>query len=91
MNPPDLPPAAETPKLIWYQYIWIGWPIALVAVGGAIGGACGGAAWAINRKVFLATPNPVLRYLWTGLISIAAVVTYVFFAAILLTLLKGSK
>jgi hypothetical protein len=86
-NPPSIPVAAK-PKLTWYQYIWVGWPIALVAVGGAIGGACGGGAWALNQKVFHATKHPLLRYLWTGLISIAAVVTYFIVAAVFLSVLK---
>jgi len=71
----------QNPKHTWYQHIWIGWPIALVFVGGAIGGACGGAAWALNKKVFQATSSPLLRYLWTGLISVAALFTYIIVAA----------
>ena len=87
MNPPALP-TPENTKFTWYQYAWIGWPIALVAVGGALGGACGAAAWAINRKVFLTTANPVLRYLWTGLISVASIVTYFVLAVFFLALIK---
>jgi len=87
-NPPALP-TIEKPKLLWYQLIWIGWPFALVAVGGALGGACGGAAWAINQHVFHATKNPALRYVWTGLISIAAVFVYLLVAALFLSLAKS--
>lgn len=76
--PPPFPVIENPePKLTWYQYAWIGWPLILVAVGGAIGGGCGGVAAAINFKVFKKTQNPVLRYVWTGLISVAAVATYV--------------
>jgi hypothetical protein len=71
----------QNPKLTWYQHIWIGWPMGLVAVGGAIGGACGGAAWVLNKRVFHATSNPLLRYLWTGLISVASIFTYIVVAA----------
>jgi len=87
-NPPALP-AIEKPKLLWYQMIWIGWPFALVAVGGALGRACGGAAWAINQQVFQATKNPALRYVWTGLISLAAIVVYLVVAALFLSLTKS--
>lgn len=71
--------ASFTPvtKLAWYQQLWIGLPFALVAVGGMIGGAIGGAAWAINRQVFQKTQNRVLRYVWTGLISLVAIGAYV--------------
>jgi hypothetical protein len=68
-------------KLAWYDQVWLALPIALVAVGGAIGGACGGAAWGINQKVFRSTKDPILRYVWTGLISVAAVFAYVALAA----------
>lgn len=64
-------------RLTWYHQLWIGLPFALVAVGGMIGGAIGGAAWAVNKQVFQKTRNPVMRYVWTGLISLAAVSAYV--------------
>ena len=84
------PPVPETnkPKLLWYQHVWLALPFALVAVGGAIGGACGGAAWAINQAVFKKTCHPVLRYLWTGLISAAAVVAYVILAAVFISMFR---
>ena len=85
MSTPSQIPNEPKPKLTWYQYIWIGWPIALVIVGGLIGGACGGAAWALNQKVFQATQHPVMRYLWTGLISIAAIITYFIVASVFLS------
>ena len=85
--PPPLPPPAVKPKLLWYQQLWIGWPILLVFAGGAIGGACGGGAWAINQLVFQNTKNPVLRYLFTGLISIAAIIAYFIIASVVLSYL----
>ena len=81
--------AKDSPqKLAWYDQVWLALPFALVAVGGAIGGACGGAAWGINQKVFRATRHPVLRYVWTGLISAGAVVGYLALATALLALIK---
>ena len=86
--PPPFPVIEQPkpPKLAWYEYIWIGWPLILVAVGGAIGGGCGGAAAAINFKVFQKTQNPVLRYVWTGLISLTAVGIYVVCATMIYAL-----
>ncbi len=86
-TPPPVPDTTK-PKLLWYQHVWLALPFALVAVGGAIGGACGGAAWAINQKVFQKTEHPVLRYVWTGLISAAAVVAYFVLAAVFMPLFK---
>ena len=75
-------------KLAWYDQIWIALPIALVAVGGAIGGGCGGLAWGINKAVFQKTRNPVLRYVWTGLISGASVVLWLVVAMLVVSLIK---
>jgi hypothetical protein len=86
-----LPVMASKHDLAWYEHIWIALPFALIVVGGAIGGGCGGAAWVINKKVFRATHNPVLRYVFTGMISIGAVVVWFVFAATLLTVLKKYK
>jgi len=83
---PPVPEPAKA-KLLWYQQVWLALPFALVAVGGAIGGACGGAAWAINQRVFRNTEHPVLRYVWTGMISAAAVVAYVL-AAVFISAFK---
>jgi hypothetical protein len=88
-------PAEQVPdpkaKLAWYDQLWLALPIGLVAVGGAIGGACGGAAWGINQKVFRATKHPVLRYVWTGLISVAAVVAYFILAIVILSAIRPNR
>jgi len=95
--PPPLPPtriqpvATVNPPMAWYEQVWIALPIALVAFGGAIGGACGGAAWAVNRAVFKKTANPVLRYVWTGLISASAVVLYLLIALLLISMFHKLK
>ena len=91
MSTPLITPDPTEPtdtKLLWYQQVWLALPLALVAVGGAIGGACGGTAWAVNQKVFQKTKHPVLRYVWTGLISASAVVSYVLLAAVFMSFFK---
>lgn len=85
---PAVRPAPASTKLQWYEQFWIALPFALVAVGGVIGGACGGIAWAINKTVFKKTENPVLRYVFTGLISAAAVIVYLVAAIFFLSLFK---
>ena len=88
MSDPPSVPETPKPKLTWYQQLWLGLPFALVVVGGAIGGACGGAAWAINQAVFRKTEHPVLRYVWTGLISVASMVLYLALASVFLALFQ---
>jgi hypothetical protein len=78
--------AASTRKLEWYEHIWCGLPLGLLAIGGAIGGVCGGAAWVVNRQVFLKLTNPILRYVVTGLISAAAFGAYLVLAVIFVAL-----
>ena len=83
------PPAADSmePKLQWYQHVWTALPFLLVVTGGIIGGACGGAAWGLNQQVFRKTKDPVLRYVWTGLISAGAVAAYLVVALLVASLL----
>ena len=79
--PPPFPVIEQPkPKFTWYQYVWIGWPLILIILGGAIGGGLGGAAAAINYKIFQKIQHPVLRYVWTGLISVAAVMAWLVIA-----------
>ncbi len=89
-TPPTVPEPTEPtePKILWYQQVWLALPLALVAVGGAIGGACGGTAWAINQKVFQKTKHPILRYVWTGLISASSVVVAILLAAVFMSFFK---
>jgi hypothetical protein len=91
MNTPPPLPDAQKSKLTWYEHVWVAWPLALIAVGGAIGGACGGAAWALNQKVFRQTQHPLLRYLWTGMISGAALLAYLVLATIFFSLIHKAK
>jgi cell division protein FtsX len=63
-------------------------PIGLTAIGGAIGGACGGAAWAINRMIFQQTSNQVRRYVLTTMVSVSAVIVWLFLVGIFFSLFK---
>jgi hypothetical protein len=83
MSDPKLQNNPFNAKLAWYEHIWISLPfIILVIIGGAIGGGCGGASWAINKIVIGKTTQPVLRIVWTGLISLTAVGIYFVVAVI---------
>ncbi len=72
--------------LRWYQWIWGGWPVMLLLIGGALGAIAGIIAAAINAKVFRTELSDVLKYVVTGVVSVLAVVAY-FVAAIILSLL----
>ena len=72
----------EKPKLRWYEHGWLAMPLVLILIGGLLGGLAGGLAWGVNRIVFDKVEHPVMRYVWTGLITFAS-----FFVWVLLVLI----
>lgn len=65
--------------LKWYEYVWMGLPIALAFQGGAIGAVLGAFAFKINSSIFRSERNTVAKYLYSMGVSIIA--TAVFFVA----------
>jgi hypothetical protein len=64
------------PALQWYQYIWMGLPIVLLFMGGAVGGFCGGLAAVTSSRIFRSERAEATKYALTGLISLAAFFSY---------------
>jgi hypothetical protein len=71
----------EKVKLPVTAHLICGWPLALVAVGGAIGGGLGGAAYAVNLAVYKSTAPPAVKILLNVLIGGAAIVIWLMAAA----------
>jgi hypothetical protein len=64
------PPSSQKAKLPPLAYLVCGWPLLLVASGGAIGGGLGGAAFSLNLVAYrskLPTPLKVVRNVAIGL------------------------
>ena len=84
---PQLQVEGETIDLVqplqWYEWLWGGLPILLLFVGGAIGGILGGVAFTLNAKVFRTESNLFLKFLFSGAISMLAVLTYLFIGFLL--------
>jgi hypothetical protein len=60
-------------KLPGAAYVLCGWPLLLVAIGGAIGGGLGGAAFGVNLKIYksnLPTAAKIVLNLLTGFAAI---------------------
>jgi hypothetical protein len=76
------------PALAWYQYAWLSIPMLLVFGGGAIGGFCGGAATVSSSRVFRSDLSDGMKYGLTGLISLAAFLTYFVIAGAITAALK---
>ncbi|MEM8857541.1 MAG: hypothetical protein AAGD96_04430 [Chloroflexota bacterium] len=64
-----------TEPLTWGQYIWAGWPVAMIFVGGLIGALFGVGAGMINGRIMRSeTMSSTMKWLSTGGISLVAVV-----------------
>jgi hypothetical protein len=66
----------------WYEYIWVGIPILLMFVGGALGGGIGAAATYVNGRLIRSNRSGISRYVLTGLVSVSAAVVFVVAATI---------
>jgi H+/Cl- antiporter ClcA len=67
----------------WYQQVAAGWPLILVLVGGALGGACGAAAYYFNAKIMKSNVSRPLKYVYTVLVGLGAILTYLLTIGIL--------
>lgn len=72
--------------LQWYQWVWGGWPVILLFIGGALGALAGFISFAINAKIFRTEMSPVMKYVATGAVAVVAVIAY-FIAAVIISLL----
>jgi len=61
-------------------------PLILVFVGGALGGVCGVVAYTLSVRVFKMEIPTAKRYIYSFLISAAAVIAYVFVVVLLVVL-----
>ena len=66
--------------LAWYQWLWVGIPLLLVFVGGAIGGFLGAIAVTLNVRILRSNMNGILRYATTAIVSVTAGGMYVVIA-----------
>lgn len=62
--------------LAWYEYAWLGLPIVLVTVGGALGGALGFGAAYSSARIFRSDRSGLAKYALTGLISVSAAIIF---------------
>ncbi len=64
-----------TEPLSWGQYIWAGWPIFLVFVGGLVGALLGVGAGMINGRILRKEDmSNAVKYGITGVVSLVAVI-----------------
>lgn len=75
----------------WYEYLAMGWPIALMFVGGAVGGGCGGAAYVVNCYIFKSKLSTPMKYVCSFLVGIGAIILYMVCVMILLSLFPAMR
>ncbi|NJK92777.1 MAG: hypothetical protein HC904_13725 [Blastochloris sp.] len=63
-------------KLPLSAHLAAGWPLVLVAMGGAIGGACGGLAYALSAALFKKKGVNTQTYIYAILIGVAGIALY---------------
>lgn len=68
------------PPLKWYEWVWGVLPFALIVVGGLLGGLFGAGAAYINGYIFRSDLSGALKFVLTGLISLAAAIFYLIIA-----------
>jgi hypothetical protein len=73
------------PALKWYEYTWAGFPIILLAVGGALGGGLGAAAAFSNMNTFRSDRSTAAKFVLTGLTSFAAAGTWFILAMLIMS------
>lgn len=72
------------PPFRWYELVWLGLPLLLIFVGGAIGALVGVLAAGANATVFRSDRPALNRYALTAGISVFSVILYVAVASIFL-------
>jgi hypothetical protein len=78
--PPSL---VEKPKLPVSAHVICGWPLLLVAIGGAIGGGLGGAAYGINVAIYKSKLPIPAKIALNGLVGLAAVAIWIAIAMVI--------
>jgi hypothetical protein len=75
--------------LKWYQWLWVGIPLLLLFLGGAIGGLVGGIAVTLNIRILRSNMGAILRYAATAFVSVAACGMYLAIARTFLSVVHG--
>ena len=76
--------------LTWYEYAWIGIPILLLFVGGALGAMIGVFATYTSSHILRSSRSSTSKYLLTAVVTVSAIVIFVV-VAVAFQSLVGSR
>ncbi len=79
-------PIALARPLQWHEWAFMGLPMSLCLVGGALGGICGFLAVSISTKIFRSERSTASKYLTSAAVSGAATVLFIAGATLVQTL-----
>ncbi|MBV6396227.1 MAG: hypothetical protein HFACDABA_01821 [Anaerolineales bacterium] len=74
--------------LKWYEWVWNGWPVFLVIIGGAFGAVIGLLAVTFNLRLFRSVRRPALKYIFSAMTGIGASLFYLGAATLFRTLIR---
>lgn len=88
-HPENAEQASAEAKLPTIAYVLCGWPLLLVAIGGAIGGGLGGAAFAVNLGIYKSSMPLALKVVLNIVTGLAAVAIWFGIALAIAPALQG--
>ena len=84
----EVSPDTKNAHLPKYAYLLCCWPLALVAVGGALGGLLGGAASGANLAIYKSRMPAVAKIVLNVLAGLAAILIWLFGAIALQSIMS---
>jgi len=76
-------------SLLWYEYLWMGLPILLIFVGGALGAIVGLTATYSSARIFRGERSVFAKYLLSGVTTIVAIIVFVVLAVLVEIAIEG--
>ncbi|MBC7750343.1 MAG: hypothetical protein H7Z73_01305 [Candidatus Saccharibacteria bacterium] len=70
------------PPLSWYEYVWIGLPIVLMFIGGALGGMVGALFTNANGRIFRSERSGISKYGLSAALTISAFMSFIILATL---------
>jgi hypothetical protein len=69
--------------LRWYEWLWSGLPLLLIAFGGLLGAAAGAIGLALNLKIFRSSLSELLKFLASAAVSMVILIGYLVVAVLI--------
>lgn len=69
--------------LAWYEWLWAGFPLLLILLGGAVGGAVGALAFTVKAQLFRSSASGFAKYALSAVVSLIGIVLWLFIISLL--------